>query len=99
MKKCEMLVNGKWISAKSRETREIHDPANGELVATVPESGREDVISAIEAARAAFDSGPWRKMAALDRSKLLYRVAEGIRAQAKAFAELEVRNCGKPLAE
>ena len=98
-KTCGMLVGGKWVQAKSGATREIRDPANNELLARVPKCGREDALAAIEAARAAFDKGPWRKTSALDRSKLLLKIAEGIRAEAKSLAELEVRNNGKPLAE
>ena len=79
--------------------REIRDPGNGDLIATVPESSREDVASAIEAARRAFDQGPWRKTTAQDRGKFLFKIGDAIRANAKALAELEVRNCGKPLAE
>src|SRR5690242_14116354 len=95
----EMLIGGKWVKAREGRTREIFDPASGELLARVPESGREDVIAAIDAARDAFDRGPWRKTTALDRGKLLFKLADAIRAEAKALAELEVRNCGKPLAE
>ncbi|MBI3543005.1 MAG: aldehyde dehydrogenase family protein [Deltaproteobacteria bacterium] len=94
-----MLVGGKWTKARNGATRDILDPASGELVAKVPESGREDVVAAIEAARAAFDHGPWRKTTALDRSKLLLKLADAIRGEAKMLAELETRNCGKPLAE
>jgi betaine-aldehyde dehydrogenase len=99
MKNYDMLVGGKWVQARSRATRDIIDPGNGELIAKVPESGREDVAAAIDAAREAFDRGPWRKMSALDRGKLLFKLADAIRAEAKKLAELEVRNCGKPLAE
>ena len=95
----ENLVNGKLVKAKSGKVREIRDPANGELIATVPECGREDAVAAIEAAREAFDNGPWRKTTALDRGKILFKIGDAIRAEAKAFAELETRNCGKPLAE
>lgn len=99
MKTYEMLIGGKWVQARSGATRDIHDPASGELLAKVPESGREDVVAAIQAARDAFDNGPWRKMTALDRGKLLFKLADAIRAEAKLFAELETRNMGKPLAE
>ena len=99
MKRTEMLIDGKFVSAKSGATREIHDPGNGDLIATVPESAREDVQLAIAAARRAFDHGPWRKTTALDRGKFLFKIADAIRAQSKSLAELEVRNCGKPLAE
>jgi betaine-aldehyde dehydrogenase len=98
-RKYDIWVGGKWAQAKSGQLREIRDPASGELVASVPECGREDVSRAIDAAREAFDHGPWRKMTALDRGKALFKIADGIRAQGKMLAELEVRNCGKPLAE
>src|SRR5579885_1660771 len=99
MKSYRMLVGGEWVEARSGRTRELRDPANGELVAVVPESDREDVARAIDAAREAFDRGPWRSMTALDRGKALFRIAEAIRADARKLAELEVRSCGKPLAE
>jgi betaine-aldehyde dehydrogenase len=99
MNQAKMYINGEWVEAISGKTRKISDPASGELLAVVPECDREDVVMAIRAARNAFDRGPWRKTAALDRGKLLFRVAEAIRSEAKHFAELEVKNCGKPLRE
>jgi betaine-aldehyde dehydrogenase len=99
MKTYEMLIDGKLVSAQNRATRDIRDPASGELIAKVPESNREDVAKAIQAARKAFDEGPWRKTSALDRSKMLFRIADAIRKDGKELAELETRNCGKPLAE
>jgi betaine-aldehyde dehydrogenase len=95
----DMLIGGKFTQSKSRATRDIIDPGSGDLIAKVPESTREDVALAVEAAREAFDHGPWRKTTALDRGKLLFKLAEAIRAEAKMLAELETRNCGKPLAE
>jgi betaine-aldehyde dehydrogenase len=92
-------INGKWQGAVDGATRELKDPGNGKVVTLVSEAGREDSKLAIEAARRAFDEGPWRKMTALDRSKLLFRVADGIRARATDLARLEVLGCGKPLAE
>jgi betaine-aldehyde dehydrogenase len=99
VKLSEMLIGGKFVAAVSGATREIFDPASGELVGVVPESSREDVKHAILAAREAFDRGPWRKTSALERGKLLLKIGDLIRADAKALAELEVRNMGKPLAE
>ncbi|MGQ0505864.1 MAG: aldehyde dehydrogenase family protein [Myxococcaceae bacterium] len=100
MKRYEMFVNGEWVRAKSGQTRELKDPGDESVVASVPESSREDVAAAIDAARSAFDRGPWRtKLTALDRGQVLFRISQGIRSQAAALAELEVRSCGKPLAE
>lgn len=98
-KKYDMFINGEWTQAKSAQTRVITNPANGEVIALVPESSKDDACAAIDAARAAFDSGPWRKMSALERGKVLFKIAEALRAEAKFFTELEVRNNGKPLAE
>lgn len=94
-----MMVDGKWVQAQSGATRELRDPASGEPIAVVPESDRNDVQLAIRAARRAFDSGPWRTMHTHDRAQKLLQIATQIRKDAKALAELEVRNCGKPLAE
>jgi betaine-aldehyde dehydrogenase len=99
MKTYENYIDGRWQPSRSGQLRELRDPGNGELIAKVQESNRDDIIAAIQAARNAFDSGPWRKTSALDRGKLLFKVADAIRAQSKQLAELEVRNCGKPLAE
>jgi betaine-aldehyde dehydrogenase len=95
----EMLIDGKFVKAKNGGVREITDPASGELLGLAPEAGRADVKLAILAARKAFDEGPWRKTTAQDRGKLLFKIGDLIRANAKALAELEVRNMGKPLAE
>jgi len=99
MKSYRMYVRGEWVEAKSKAKREIIDPGNGELLATVPESSREDVIEAVKAAREAFDLGVWKNTTALDRGKFLFRISELIKRESKRLAELEVRNCGKPLAE
>jgi betaine-aldehyde dehydrogenase len=99
MKNYEMYINGKFTKAKSGTSRDIIDPGNGELIAQVPESAKEDAVIAIHAARKAFDEGVWRKTPALDRAKLLFKVADLIRANAVMLAQLETRNCGKPLAE
>ena len=99
VKTYEMLIGGKFVHAAGGATREILDPASGEVLGLVPESGRADVKRAILAAREAFDKGPWRKSTALERGKLLLKIGDLIRADAKALAELEVRNMGKPLAE
>lgn len=99
MKSYRMYIGGEWVESISKTKRDIFDPGNGELLASVPESNRDDVKVAIEAARAAFDHGPWKTTTALDRGKFLFKISELIKRESKRLAELEVRNCGKPLAE
>jgi betaine-aldehyde dehydrogenase len=99
MKSYRMYIRGEWVNSKSNAIREIFDPGDGELLASVPESQREDVIWAAQAAREAFDIGPWKNTTALDRGKFIFKISELIKRESKRLTELEVRNCGKPLAE
>lgn len=99
MKRYQMLIGGTWVDSASGASRELHDPANGELVAVVPEGNEADARAAIDAAREAFDRGPWRKTTALDRAKLLFKLGDAINKEADALARLEIQSCGKPLLE
>ncbi|MBM3266688.1 MAG: aldehyde dehydrogenase family protein [Candidatus Sericytochromatia bacterium] len=94
-----LYIDGKWQAAQLGGTRELRDPGNGAVLGEVSEASREDARRAIAAARRAFDDGAWRAVGALDRSKLLLEVAKGIRERAADLAPLEVKGCGKPLAE
>lgn len=95
----KMFINGEFTDALSGKTREILNPANGQVIAVVPDAQPEDVERAVAAARAAFDHGPWRKSTALERQKLLLKLAEAIRGKFDFLADLEVKDNGKPLRE
>ena len=58
----QLFIDGERCDAASGETFATHDPATGEKIADVAKAGREDAVRAIEAARRAFDEGPWPKM-------------------------------------
>lgn len=94
-----MFINGEWTGARAGATRDIINPANSELLARVPEAGPADIDDAVAAARRAFDSGPWRSTTALDRGKLLFKLADLIRQKSDYLAELDTLNNGKPLVE
>src|SRR4051812_744573 len=79
--------------------RDVINPADGSVLARVPDATAEDVARAVGAARTAFDGGPWPRMAARERGTLLFKIAEAIRARAAAFAEADTRNMGKPIVE
>ncbi|MBI2839039.1 MAG: aldehyde dehydrogenase family protein [Acidobacteria bacterium] len=99
MKDYRMFINGEWTTARAGTTRDIINPANSELLARVPEAGPADIDDAVAAARRAFDSGPWRSITALDRGKLLFKLADLIRQKSDYLAELDTLNNGKPLVE
>ena len=94
-----MYVNGEWVDSKTEKTLPVYDPATEEVIAQVPDAQAEDVDLAVSAAKAAFDDGPWRSTTAQERGRVLFRLAEKIRQNAAQLAELEARNCGKPIVE
>jgi len=95
----KLLIDGKWVAAESGKTFETYNPANGEVLAKVAEGGKEDVDKAVKAARRAFETGPWRKLSASERARLLYKLADAIEARADEFAQLETLDNGKPIKE
>src|SRR5205807_7713139 len=84
------------VEAASGETRDLHEPATGEPLATVALAGDEDVDRAVEAARTALD-GAWGRTTPTERSRLLHALADAIQANRKELAELESRNVGKAI--
>ncbi len=99
MSTTNLFINGEWKSALDGGTREILNPANNQVIATVADGSVRDVELAIAAARKAFDEGPWPRMRAAERASYLFKLADAIDARADEFATLETRNNGKPLRE
>src|SRR5688572_6418318 len=94
--KRRMLIGADWVEAASGRTLDAINPATGELLATIPEGGKEDADRAVRAARAAFE-GPWREILPAGRAKLLWRLAELIDANIEELPELETLDQGKPI--
>jgi betaine-aldehyde dehydrogenase len=92
-----ILVGGQWEAARSRVTREIRNPASGELVGVAADCGAEDVDRAVRAARQAQPA--WGTLPGLEKAILLRRVGEAIRHQGRGLATLMARETGKPLIE
>jgi betaine-aldehyde dehydrogenase len=94
-----LLIGGEWRPAADGAERQIRNPADGQLVATVPEAGCADVRAAVAAARCAFDSGPWPATAEVERGAVLRRVAEIIDRDRKEFSRAESLDTGKRIVE
>jgi phenylacetaldehyde dehydrogenase len=93
----QMLINGKWVNAASGKTFPTYNPSTGEVLAHVAEGDKEDIDRAVAAARAAFDKGPWRKITASERGRIVWKLADLLEKHAEEFAQLECLDQGKPL--
>jgi betaine-aldehyde dehydrogenase len=95
----EIFINGEFVENASSNWIPVYDPSTEEVIAEIPDASIADVDKAIAAARHAFDEGGWPQTTAQERGRILFRIAEKIRAEAPMLAELESRNSGKPIVE
>src|SRR5699024_2754634 len=95
----KQYINGEWIEAISRETREIINPFNQEIIAIVAEGDSEDAKKAIASAREAFDHGDWATTPAIERGKLVYQISNLIERDREELAKLESLDTGKTMEE
>jgi aldehyde dehydrogenase (NAD+) len=90
------LINNRWVNSESGKTFPTINPATGEEICQVAEADAADVNKAVKAARQAFERGPWRRMSASERGRLLNRLADLIEKHSDELAHLESLDNGKP---
>lgn len=96
----KMYINGEWVEAISKKTRDVINPANGQVIAKTTEGGIEDTKLAIAAAKESFyGKGEWRRMNAQARADILLQIADKIAEKRDKFAMLDTIDNGKPLRE
>jgi aldehyde dehydrogenase (NAD+) len=93
----QVFIGGQWRPPASGETYATINPATEEESARVARGDERDVDLAVQAARRAFDQGPWPKMAAAERARVLWKLADLITANLDEMARLESINTGKTL--
>jgi len=91
----KLLINGSLVPGEG-QSQNVLDPATGKPIAQVAEASGAQVEAAVAAAEGAFDA--WSRTTPKDRAALLLKLADHIESDAEAFAELESRNTGKPVA-
>jgi aldehyde dehydrogenase (NAD+) len=94
----QLFINGEWRDAAGGKTIEVVNPATEEVIAEVASAEKSDVDAAVAAARAAFD-GPWAKLSARERGKLVWTIGERLMERADEIARLETLHNGKPIFE
>jgi aldehyde dehydrogenase (NAD+) len=90
----DLYIDGKWTGGDDAGSLTVVDPATEEPIGEVPDASAKDAVRAIEAARRAFDEGPWPWMKPKDRSAILVRMAEALEARAAELRELIVAETG-----
>jgi malonate-semialdehyde dehydrogenase (acetylating)/methylmalonate-semialdehyde dehydrogenase len=90
-------VGGEWVPSTGTETRDITNPATGELLAKVPVGTAADVDAAVKAAEAAFVD--WRRVPAVERARCLFRYKHLLEQHKDELAEIVTREHGKTLPE
>jgi aldehyde dehydrogenase (NAD+) len=93
----ECFIGGFWVPGSNGKTFPTINPATEEVIAEIAEGTPEDVDHAVRAAREAFEDGPWPRMSARERGRLLFRLADLIEHEAAELAALETLNNGKPI--
>lgn len=90
-------VGGEWIESAASASREVRDPASGELLATVPLGGAADVDAAVQAAKDAFP--PWREVPPVDRARYLFKLQQLLEDNFEELSRVVTRENGKTLQE
>src|SRR5213594_2701636 len=91
-----LFIGGKWLDSVSGKTFPTINPATGEAICQVAEGDKADVDLAVKAARKAFEEGPWPKMNASERGRLLNKLADLSEKNQEELAGLEALDNGKP---
>ncbi len=92
-----MYIDGRWVDSETSETMNILNPANQEVLATLPKGGRQDTRMAIDAASEALKKA--ESMTAYERSKILLKVAGLLEQSSQQMSALISKNVGKPIAD
>lgn len=88
-------INGNFLSPITNEWINNYNPSNGEIYGQIPNSGKEDIENAYQAAKAAFPN--WSKTTLEERSRILLKISELIEAKLNELAEAESKDNGKPI--
>src|SRR5215216_5719595 len=92
----KLWIDGKWEDTKGGSVMSIEDPTTGKAIAEVIDASCEDVDRAVQAAKRAFYDGRWSKKSPGERSKLIWKLADLLEANAESLAKVESENTGKP---
>jgi len=92
----EVFIDGEWRPAAGGGVLPLENPSTGEAIGEIAAAQAADIDAAVVAARAALD-GPWGKLTAAERGRLLSKTGQAVASQVESLAEMEALDVGKPL--
>jgi acyl-CoA reductase-like NAD-dependent aldehyde dehydrogenase len=93
--KDKLFIGGRWVAPHGRETIDVHNAGNGEVMGRVPAGDAADADAAVKAARAAFEA--WKDTPVEKRAEFLERISAGLKARADELARTIAQEVGMPL--
>ena len=95
--KTQCYIDGTWLNADNGATVDVTNPANGEVIGTVPQMGKAEADRAVAAAQAALPA--WKAKSAKERSQILRKWFDLMMAHQEDLGKILTLEQGKPLAE
>lgn len=92
---CAMFVNGEWRAGHQHTRIEVENPANESVIATIPDGSEQDAFDALEAAARAQPA--WASRPAIERGRLILKLADAVASHREQLARTVVAEQGKPL--
>jgi len=89
-----LYINGQWRAPRTEQYDPAYDPSNSGVLAHVAKADVEDTRAAIQAARNAFDNGPWATMSPGERSRIMHKIVDALEERQAEIADLEMMNGG-----
>jgi betaine-aldehyde dehydrogenase len=93
--KDKLFIGGRWVAPSGRETIEVHNAGNGEVMGRIPAGNEKDADAAVKAARAAFEG--WKETPVEKRAAFLEKISAGLKARADELARTIAQEVGMPL--
>ena len=92
----KMFIGGQWVAARDERSLPVVSPADGEVFDHIARGSATEVDAAVRAARAALD-GPWGRMTATERGRLLIKIGQAVLEHEDELTQIEARDTGKPM--
>src|SRR5271166_6016684 len=89
------FIDGRWVASRSGQELPVEDPSRGETIGSIARGGRADVDAAVDAAERAL-AGPWGRLSATERGRLLAKLSGLISGRIEELARIEAIDVGKP---